>query len=270
MNDTIKKAVASRMKLAQFSTGAWRPTRTHQGETAEENKRHGLNGEARVAVTICSHPALYGTKTKQGLFAVHSAAGSYHKSVTLPTCMEGMRLLRAGDEFTHSQQMMAYHMRHDLLVAEFIADYEAEKALAPTRLKKLFDPAMWPDQNTVASKFKFAVRYLPCPVDGEWGDWMEESAGAAQSELMDRLVEAGRNLAEICGRDGKLYQATLDNLADVCAMVSDGFNLTEDPIIAEAAKQLAKVTDAGLDAIKESKKGTKSRVDEILDVFGKL
>lgn len=268
------QSVASRIKLAQFNTSAWRPTRTHRKESEEENKRHGLNGEASVSVRICAHPALYGNRSgKQGLFSVHDAARSYHDSVTLPTIMDGMRIIPCGREFDHAQQMQCYEMRHDALVAEFVADYDAEKALAPTRLKKLFDPAMWPTVDEVAGKFGFRVRYLPCPVDGEWGDWVAETTKVARLELMDRLVGAGRNLAQICAKDGSLYQATLDNLAEVCELVSDGFNLTDDPVIAAAADSLRKVAERDIEVLRgdtKAKKETANRVDDILETLNGL
>jgi len=135
---------------------------------------------------------------------------------------------------------------------EFIGEYPAIKAHAPARFKSLWDASLWPSVEEVEASWACELRYLPCPTEGPWRAWLEESAKSGQAELQDRLVAAARRLIARCSGDGKLYETVLSELQDVCDLVPD-LDLMEDPIIRRAAQELRPLTTASIDTLRENK-----------------
>lgn len=263
MNSKQVGEIAARVKLCALSTGAWRATRLHRGETAKVNTDHGTTNAAKVHVHLCNSAAL------SELGKLHAAAYDEHKKLTLPSIMDGFRLLPAGRELEHSQAMQKNATKHNTLKAQFVAEYDAEKLTAPARLNGLFDPAHWPAVETVAAKFSFATRYLPCPTDGAWGDWIAESARAAEDELRDRLTDALQRVAERCGSDGKLYESVFSNLAEVIALVPD-LNITNAPELTAAANVAKELAGLSADTIKDSKTARKNAAQKAADILAAM
>src|SRR6185295_5818018 len=241
---TNVQSIAARTKLAVLQTGAWRATRLHKHETLEENARHNTSA-AKVLVKVSDHPAL------SDITKLHAHAYATHKRLTLPTVQDGMRLLPVGREFEHSAEMRQLADEHARIVARFLADYDQEKADAPVRLNGLYDPSMWPSHDAVAAKFTFATRYLSTPVDGAWGDWLAESARAAEDDVRERLTEALTRVKERCASDGKLFASVFDSIRDLADLVPD-LDLTGDfaPVVAA----LAPLTTLKSDSIRDNKR----------------
>ena len=49
------------------------------------------------------------------------------------------------------------------------------RAEAPVRMNGLYVASHWPTREALEGKFSFATSYLPCPVEGAWGEWISES-----------------------------------------------------------------------------------------------
>jgi hypothetical protein len=202
-------AIAARVKISTLKTGAFRPVKLHREETKAERERHNTGLVDSVRVKLTNHPAL------KELDKIHKAAYTYHKSLTRPTIDEGMRLVPLCREFEHCQTLGGFRTQHDNLVAQFLADYEQERASAPQRLNGLFDASMWPTLDEVNGKFRFEISYRPCPTEGAWADWLSCSAVAAQQELREELESAILHIKERVSSDGKLYQSVFSNLKEL-------------------------------------------------------
>lgn len=266
--------LTARMKLCALNTGAWRATRLHRDESAKVNADHGQTDTAKVHVKLTSSPALH------ELNKLHAAAYDAHKRLTLPTVQDGLRLLPVGREFEHSDTLRDFGAKHAALKAQFLAEYADEARTAPVRLNGLYDARHWPHVATIGEKFKFATRYLSCPTDGGWGDWISESARAAEDELRERLTEALKRVQERCaavgkGKDGaekagKLYQTVFANLADVCALVPDmNFNdAAELSLAANSAVELGKIDAESISDNKAARIDAASKAAAILKAMG--
>jgi hypothetical protein len=255
--------IAARMKLAMLQQGAWRATRLHKGETRAENARHDTDA-ARVMVRVSDHPAL------RDLGKLHSAAYTEHKSITLPTVQDGLRLLPAGREFEHADKMSKFADRHNELVRVFLNDYDAERAAAPARLNGLFDASMWPPHHVIAEKFTFRTRYLATPTEGEWADWLAESSRAAQDDVRDRLTEALTRVRDRCRSDGRLYATVFDSIRELADLVPD-LDLTGS--FAPVVQALAPLTVLHSDVLRDDKSGRElaaDRASSILSVLGRI
>lgn len=254
-------SIAARTKLCMLQTGSWRATRLHRDETAAENARHNTSA-AKVMVRVSDHPAL----SKLG--KLHSAAYSEHKSLTLPTVQDGMRLLPAGRELEHADRMTKHADQHNQLVREFLADYDTEREDAPVRLNGLYDASMWPSHDTVADKFTFRTRYLATPTEGAWADWLGESARAAEDDVRERLTEALRRVRDRCRADGALYATVFDNIRELAALVPD-LDVTDS--FAPVVQALAPLTALHAETLRDDERGRElaaQRASSILSVLG--
>lgn len=255
--------VAARLKVAVVNTGRWQATRQHRAETNAVNNAHNTKA-AKVLVRVSDHPAL------KELQSLHAEIYQAHRRLTLPSAQDGMRLLPAGREFEHADTMRQYGDRHNALVAAFLADYENERRSAPERLNGLYDASMWPSKAQMADKFKFQTRYLPCPVDGAWGEWVEASAEEAEKELRTRLTEALVRVRDRCKADGKLYNTVFDSIRDLADLVPD-LDFTGDyaPVV-KAMQPLAAIhaEDIKGDENKAARRKVAKTADSILSVLG--
>jgi len=256
--------LASRIKLVTLTTGAWRAQKLNRPASNDVNRQNSSGNAAKVIVRLTDHASL------AALYKLHAEAYSAHKSITLPSVQDGLRVVPCGKELEHSLVMGEFGRRHAALVNDFLADYETIKLEAPVKLNGLFDGRKWPTREKVASKFAFATRYLPCPSDGAWSDWLDETAQAGQAELRERLVTTARHLADVCKADGKLYQSALDNLREVCELAGEGFNLLDDPIIAQAARDLREPATQKAEALRDAKTARKDTGDRIATILGNL
>jgi hypothetical protein len=260
---TIAKiqGIADRTKLARLSTGMWRATRQHRAETVAENVRHNTNA-ARVLVRVSDHSAL------SDLTKLHAAAYQRHKRLTLPTVQDGLRILPAGREFEHADEMRAFADKHTALVAQFLADYDDEKAAAPVRLNGLYDASMWPSHADVERRFTFGTQYLPTPTAGAWADFLAQSTEAAEAELRERLTEALTRVRDRCKSDGKLYASVFDSVRDLAELVPD-LDLTGDyaPVVA-AMQPLTTVTADSIRDDDTARQDTARAAASILSVLG--
>lgn len=274
MQSDITK-IAARIKLAALNTGAWRATRLHKKETAKVNADHHTEDAAKVHVRLTNSQAL------RAINCLTAAAYDEHKKLTLPAAQDGLRLLPVGREFEHSQKMGEFGAKHRALVAQFLDEYDDEAATAPQRLNGLYDAKLWPDRRVIAGRFLFNTRYLSCPTDGTWAEWIMESTRAADEELRERLTDCLQRIAENCAREDKankkgnlcapkIYDTLFSNLGELLALVPD-FNFGESLEIAraaQAAQELAKLTADTVRESKDIRKDAAKRANSILSALG--
>lgn len=238
-------SMASRIMLCTLNTSAWRATRLHKAETKAEQARHNSKAP-KVLVKICDHNAL------TEIAKLDAAAATWHRLNTMPSVQDGMRMVPAAGQFKHSDKMHEFDDQRAALVKAFIADYENEKAAAKIRLNGLYEESMWPSREDVARRFSFTTRYLACPTDGAWGEWLAESARVAEEDLRDRVREALERVRDRCKADGPLYSTVFSNLGDLIAMVPD-LNLTDAPDLQQVAVAAKAIAVADVEALRDEK-----------------
>lgn len=256
-------SIAARIKLTAYSAGMWRATRLHKSETRAENERHKTD-VAKVTVRLTDNENL------KKLTALHAAAYAEHKRLTLPTDQAGMRMLPAGRELEHSQRMTEFHDSHEKIVDAFLSEYDQERLMAPIRLNGLFDASMWPSHDTVASKFKFTTRYLACPTDGSWAQWIEDSTAAARDDVDDRIRAALERVRDRCRSEGPLYATVFDNLRELKDLLPD---LDLDGTFTAVTDELGSLTKLHAENLRDDKQGREDvaqRASDILSVLGRI
>lgn len=263
-NNTDIESLAARIKICILNQGSWNCKRQHKSETREENIRHNLDNDCEVYIKLTKHESLAKALTIKG--QIYAA----HRRLTMPSPCDGMRVVPVGREFEHSNTLSDLNSQFKNHVNNFIDDYDGVVELARKRFNGLFDQSMFPPKEIMKEKFYNNTKYMSAPTQGDWGDWLQETASLSQLELQDRLVKAARHLIDSCAGDGKLYSSVLENLEDICSLAGD-FNLLEDPIIAKAAKELLPVArDFSIDVLRDNKSlraETSKRASEILKVL---
>lgn len=255
--------VAARLKVATVNLGRWQATRQNRKATREVNEQHSTDA-AKVLVKVSNHPAL------REISQLHQEVYAEHRRLTVPSAQDGMRLLPAGREFEHAEAMRKFADRHNKLVAAFLADYPAERRSARARLNGLFEASMFPTEAQMPDKFKFETRYLPCPTDGAWSEWVEVSAAEAEAEVRKRLTDALKRVRENCKGDGRLFSTMFEAIRDLTNLVPD-LDLTGQfaPVV-KAMEPLAAIhaEDIKGDENKTARRKVAKQADSILSVLG--
>jgi hypothetical protein len=270
------KDVAARTKLATLNGRIWQTTRLHKDETRAENQRHNTN-RAKVLVRISDHPAL------KELASLHAQARLEHKRLTMPTVQDGMRLIPVGRELEHSAAMRKFGDEHARLVRQFLADYPNEFANAQARLNGLFDPSQWPNPSTLPEKFAFSTRYLTTPTDGAWGEFLEESVRAAESEMREKVQRVLERVRDRCRaeavastsrkgkeytREASLHASVFDAVRELADLVPDMDMSGEFAPIVQAMQPLTKLHSEFVRDDEDLRKAAAIKAESILSVLG--
>lgn len=254
--------LASRVTLVGLTFTAWRPLRKHKPATAKLNEaNHTSSGKASVILTDAA--------SLKAVFAAQAAAHELNRSLTLGSAQDGLRMLPAGSQLKHAQAMQHSMAAVQIAVNGFLAEYEHERDTAPIRLGGLYLARHWPSLASVAAHFSANVRYLPCPVDGAWGTWLEESANLADAELRERCTDVLTRVVERCRSDGRLYASVLSDVQELAASLP-AMNLSDAPdldAVARAAQQLGALDVEQLRASDVARAAAADRAASILDML---
>lgn len=226
-------------------------------------------------------------------FAAHCRVR--HLKFTLPWADKGERLLTTALFMDYKKFINEAEFRFEQLCETFYAAYPQLLADAPANLKGLYKAEDYPSLEEVKQRFGFRYVFSPLP---EAGDFRLDVGNADLEELKHkyasdyelRLAEAMREpwdrLHKVLtsmsdklkdddtdkeGNTNKRYHETLvTNATDLCALLTK-LNVTQDPKLEEARKQLeVAMLGADIEAIKESpaiRESMKSKVDAILGKF---
>lgn len=247
-------SLASRVKLATVSTGAWRPYRLHKGETQQERARHNTDA-VNVRVRLTDSAAL------RAIVSHYEAVGREHRRLTLPTPSADMRMLVAGREFEHTEIMRDAADKHTALVDAFMAEYPAIAAAAPLALGSLYEPDAWPDPDAVRSKFKLSYRYLACPTGGAWDDWLSEAAALAQDAARDAMRDSLATYSERLRNAQRLHDSAARDVSEAIDTVFHARDIC-DPAIMEAANAAIESLTFDTEALRRDKALRESAADK--------
>lgn len=264
INQNTIQTLADRIKIVILSQGFWNPQKHHKAESREENIRHGLDNDAKVHIKLTKHESLLKAITIKGQIY------NVHRRLTMASPCDGMRVVPVGREFEHSDKLKELSAEFNKHVKDFINDYDSVVERARTKFNGLFDQSMFPPKDIMKDKFYNTTKYMNCPVEGDWEEWLNETVQLGKLELQDRLVKAARHMIDACKSDGKLYSSVLENLEDICELCGD-FNLLDDPIIAKAAEQLKPLArDFSVEILRDNnrlRKETADRASQILTML---
>lgn len=262
-------AIAARLTIAVLTTGAWRAVRQHARETQVVNAKHSTGKAARVSVVQSDHPAL------AEITRLHSLAYAEHRRMTMPTCQDGMRFLLPAYATQHATRMTeigdAVRLQVDALARDGAYRGGAEYRRCMAKLNGLFVPAAWArDEQALRECYTYGVRYLACPTDGAWADWLVESTRAAELEMRQQLTDALERVRERCmadGGEGRLHETVFSSLAEI-ARLAPGFDF--DGRYAPVFARLAPLATTTADAVRDDKHAREQAAQAAADILSVL
>lgn len=210
---------------------------------------------------------------------------------TLPWSDSGPRLVVMSNFMRYKPKLDEHKENFDRLKNNFLSVYPTMISAAAFQLGDLFNRDEYPSVDEIAHKFRFSYSFSPVPTAGDFRVDIAEQAKAelvqhyeqafqarmntAMRDLWTRLHDCLKHMSERLANnpDGtrKLFHKTLiTNAAELVDLLSY-MNVTKDPLLESARRQLADAL-LGLDAdvIKETdtvRANVKTKVDDILSRF---
>lgn len=235
-----------------------------------------------------------GTKDLHDINKFDSRIRAWNISQTLPWSDKGQRLLPSSKFFEYKKALSNYESMRKDMIDKFLEKYDDLIDEAAQALGGLFKRDDYPDKAQVAKQFEFKYSFLPVPVAGDFridigNDAIDELHNQfdasvnervhnAMADVMWRLEDCLKRMSERLTDDDsgaeskkKIFRDTLvTNAQEMCEDLKH-LNITNDPKIEEARKQLSGIVN-GLDAeaLRDSahtRQEVKSEVDDILSKF---
>jgi hypothetical protein len=276
--------IASASVLIDLSISVWtgrkKDKRASENVTATAGALTGVAGVIKKLLGDCAE-----------LDAVQKFAANVrnaHYSMTTPWSDLGMRLCPTVKYINgYELAMSEYQQEFWVLVEKFLTSYEWEIQNAQLKLGSLFNPDEYPTTSALRDKFKFRYAAMPMPTVGDWRLDVEAEAAASlkaqyesffNEQYKKSMEDVWRRVHETITRmsekldyrgdeDKKIFRDSLvSNVHEMITMLRD-FNVTGDPVMARAAKELdAALEGVTPEALREDaylRAQTKRTVDEV-------
>jgi hypothetical protein len=233
-----------------------------------------------------------GTSLRKDIEKLAARIRLYHNQNTLPWADKGQRLLPTKLFMEYKQTMNNYEVQFSQLCSNFFVEYPRLVAEAQQHLGTMYRAEDYPDLEDVRMKFGFRKAFDPIPESGDFrldvsAQDLEEVKAGYEAKFDERLAEAMRTpwerlhtvltsmsekLKDEDGVDSKkrYHDSLVTNAQDLVGLL-DKMNITNDPKLEEARKQLElTMLGADIETIKESshaRESMKNKVDAILQKF---
>lgn len=232
-----------------------------------------------------------GTSVRKNIELKAAQIRARHQKLTLPWADKGDRLLTTAMFMEYKTWLNQSEAEYTQLCDTFYDSYPQLLAEAPVRLKSLYDPEDYPTLEAVKAKFSLRYKFTPLPDSGDFrldvpNADLEQIKQEYECDFNARLNEAMREpwdrlhklllatsekLTDKDGDDKKRYHETLiTNAQELCGLLTK-LNVTQDPKLEDARKQLElTMLGADIEAVRESpevRSSIKSKVDAILNKF---
>ena len=290
MTGTTVPSISSAAMLVELSIGTW--TGRKLDKRASQDVTTSNNADKGVANV---HKKLLGDCAELDAVQKFTAnARNVHYACTMPWSDTGLRLLPTTQYFKYHQEMTALQSEYQRLVQLFLDAYSWEIQNAQLKLGALFNADEYPTADSLTSKFRFKMNYMPLPDAGDWrvsiGDETEEAlrsqyegyyAQQLQSAMGDVWKRAHDALTKMSERldyaddtTRKVFRDSLvSNVTDIIELLG-ACNVTGDPVMARAQRDLDEAM-RGItpDALREDaylRAETKRQVDAVRKTIDSL
>lgn len=232
-----------------------------------------------------------GTSLRKDISDFAARVRLYHNKHTLPWADKGERMLPTALFMDYKQTMNGFEQTFNMMCSNFYIEYPRLVVEAPTNLGSMYKAEDYPELTDVKLKFGFRRTVKPVPEAGdfrldipahdldemrdEFLKQQDNKLAEAMREPWDRLHEMlvgiSEKLTDVEGDSKKRYHDTLiSNPIELCSLLTK-LNVTNDPKLEEARRQLEMtMLGADIEDLKEHKPARselKSKVDEILKRF---
>lgn len=285
MINAAAPSIASSAMLVELNISVWTARKLDKRASEEVTSNHGANkGAANVNKKLLGDCAELDAVQK---FTAN--ARNMHYAMTLPWSDSGLRLLPTAQYFKYQQAITDVQAETERLVEQFMTAYKWEVTQAQVKLGSLFNADDYPTEDSVRSKFRFKVNYIPLPDAGDfrvdignetknalaeqYSKYYEAQLKTAMDDVWQRAFVALEKMSERLdyGADPatkKIFRDSLvDNLIEVVSIM-EVCNITKDARMTQAqvdiTRALRGVTPEALREDPGLRADTKRKVDEII------
>ena len=281
-------SIASSAVLVELNISVWPANKVDREMTETVN----TNASAVRDASQTRKNLFAGTTLRKDIEKLAARIRLYHNQNTLPWADKGQRLLPTKLFMEYKQTMNSYEVQFSQLCNNFFVEYPRLVAEAQQHLGTMYRAEDYPDLEDVRMKFGFRKAFDPIPESGDFrldvsAQDLEEVKAGYEAKFDERLAEAMRTpwerlhavltsmsekLKDEEGVDSKkrYHDSLVTNAQDLVGLL-DKMNITNDPKLEEARKQLElTMLGADIETIKESshaRESMKNKVDAILQKF---
>lgn len=281
-------SIASSAVLVELNISVWPANKVDREMTETVN----TNASAVRDASQTRKNLFAGTSLRKDIEKLAARIRLYHNQNTLPWADKGQRLLPTKLFMEYKQTMNNYEVQFSQLCNNFFVEYPRLVAEAQQHLGTMYRAEDYPDLEDVRMKFGFRKAFDPIPESGDFrldvsAQDLEEVKAGYEAKFDERLAEAMRTpwerlhtvltsmsekLKDEEGVDSKkrYHDSLVTNAQDLVGLL-DKMNITNDPKLEEARKQLElTMLGADIETIKESshaRESMKNKVDAILQKF---
>ena len=281
-------SIASSAVLVELNISVWPANKVDREMTETVN----TNASAVRDASQTRKNLFAGTSLRKDIEKLAARIRLYHNQNTLPWADKGQRLLPTKLFMEYKQTMNNYEVQFSQLCSNFFVEYPRLVAEAQQHLGTMYRAEDYPELEDVRMKFGFRKAFDPIPESGDFrldvsAQDLEEVKAGYEAKFDERLAEAMRTpwerlhtvltsmyekLKDEDGADSKkrYHDSLVTNAQDLVGLL-DKMNITNDPKLEEARKQLElTMLGADIETIKESshaRESMKNKVDAILQKF---
>ena len=185
-------------------------------------------------------------------------ARNVHYAMTMPWSDTGLRLLPTTQYFKYHREMTTLQAEYARQVDVFLQAYDWEISQAQVKLGGLFNSDEYPTADSLTSKFKFKMNYMPLADAGDWrvdigneakdvlatqyesyyATQLQTAMGDVWSRAHDALAKMSERLDYADSNTKKVFRDSLvTNVTDMIELLG-ACNVTGDPVMARAQRDL--------------------------------
>lgn len=277
-------SISSGASMVELSISVWTGRKLDKSVSAEITaQKQAAQGVASVSKKLLGDCA--------ELVAVQKFAANVrntHYVMTMPWSDSGMRLLTTAMFFDYHNKMTTAQAEFEGLVDTFLNVYAYEIMQSQAKLGNLFNADEYPSTDSLRSKFKFNIAYIPMPDHGDWRldinneaktimqdsyrTYYEDKLNTAMADIWQRCYDALNRMSERLDYKDKdtkkiFRDSLVENVLDICDLLSK-CNVTGDSRMEAMRINLENMfSGVTADALREDdylRMDTKRKVDAVL------
>ncbi len=274
--------------LVELSIGTWTGRKLDKSASNDITAQHSAaKGVANVSKKLLGDCAELSAVAK---FAANSR--NVHYTLTMPWSDSGLRLLPTAQYFKYHNEMTALQTEFARLTKNFLDAYDWEIQHAQLKLGTLFHADEYPTADSLTSKFRFGMNYMPLPAAGDfrvaiadetaaalasqYEGYYKTQLEAAMKDVWQRTYDAVAKMSERLDYTDtkKVFRDSLvDNVNEMVDLLG-ACNVTNDPAMVQAQLKLSQaLKGVSPDALREDanlRAQTKKQVDDVKRIIDSL
>lgn len=209
---------------------------------------------------------------------------------TLPWKDDGSRILTAAGFYKLAPVVRKHDDAWQVATAELFDNYASYLEAAPTLLGTAYNPADYPSESDLRTKFGFEFRVSPLPEAGDFRVKLaDEELSAIRQQITDTVQESAKEgMRDVWGRmqvvvarmadklnaykvtddgvEGVFRDSLVENIRELLDVIP-ALNLTDDPAIVRFANDMKNLCQFDAETLRENdtiRTSTAKHADEIL------